>query len=147
MWITTFNTPKSVIRVKSNDVSSVSPQPCSAACFAPLLSLCCRPTLPSGCPLKDWARGWTCSPLSPPSTTLLTAFSQRLGHLWVRRTTSLTFAPILRSFQTACVCLVSLDLVFTSLPVLVRKHWLAQLSRNFTEYYSKLQFTENKWKV
>lgn len=40
-------TPKSVIEAKSNNVSSVSPRLCSAACFAPLLSLCCLLLLPS----------------------------------------------------------------------------------------------------
>lgn len=50
-------TPKSAREVKSDNISSPSPRPCSAARFAPLLSLCCLLPRPHKVSSKRLATG------------------------------------------------------------------------------------------
>lgn len=136
-------TPKSVREVKSDNISCVSPRPCSAARFAPLLSPCCLLPHPPKVSSERLVKG--VNPCSSGSSQchIACCFSHLLGHLRAGRASSyICSCP----GQAAGGCLVSLGLFFTSSLVVVRKCWFLG-SKNFIENNSKLHFIENKWEV
>lgn len=96
---------------------------------------------PSGCPLKEWTRGWTCA--APAACCFLSPAWSFVG----RESKSSYFFSYSYQHSGCRYMLGVIRVVFTSSPVVVRKCRLAQLSNNFTDENSKLQFTEKKWKV
>lgn len=98
----------------------------------PYFCHCCLP-VPPRCPLGGWTGQWTCAPLALASITLFAAFTHLLAQCKLGRHPLLHELLFGQLIQAAGACLVSLGMICTFSPGVVREYWLAQLSKNLPD--------------